>query len=121
MLAPLFEERKNGKTFDQATWEAALRHELWSKAVTQFRDVVIEGTTTIVPVSNAYGPCLERHAKVWTSADGKTTADGYEWQAVAGAASTANQKAASDQSARQSACTLSVPSSVSFVPAQTLP
>lgn len=106
MLSPLFEAKKNGKTFDQAAWEAALRHELGPKAVKQFHDVVIEGTTTIVPVSNAYGPCLERHAKVWTSADGATTANGYEWQPVAGAASTANPNAASDGSARQSACTL---------------
>lgn len=82
MLAPLFRARQKGKSFDQTTWEAALRRELGPKAVKQFHEVVIEGTTTIVPASNAFGPSLERHAKVWKSADGKTTAEGYEWQPV---------------------------------------
>jgi predicted metalloprotease with PDZ domain len=121
MLAPLFEARENGKIFDQAAWEAALRHELGPRAVKQFHDVVIEGTTTIVPMSNAFGPCLERHAKVWTSADGSTTADGYEWEAVAGAVSTANQTATPDRSVQQSACTVAAPPSASFVPAQSRP
>jgi predicted metalloprotease with PDZ domain len=88
MLAPLFQERKNDKTFDQTAWEEALRHELGPKAVKQFHDVVIEGTATVVPASNAFGSCLERHAKVWKSADGKAIAEGYQWQAVAGATST---------------------------------
>lgn len=85
MLAPLFRARKNGKTFDQAAWEAALRHELGPIAVKQFHAVVIEGTTTIVPASNAFGPRLERYAKVWKDDDGKTIAEGYEWRPIAGA------------------------------------
>lgn len=85
MLGPLFQAREKGKTFDQAAWEKALRHELGPKAVKQFHDVVIEGATTIVPASDAFGPCLERLPKIWKSSDGKTTAEGYEWQPVAGA------------------------------------
>jgi hypothetical protein len=87
MLSPIFQARQKGKTFDQAAWEAALQHELGPGAVKQFHDVVIEGTTIVVPASNAFGPCLERRPKEWLSADGKTTVPGYEWAPVAGATS----------------------------------
>jgi hypothetical protein len=87
MLSPIFEARQKGKTFDQAAWEKALRHELGPNAVKQFHDVVIEGTTIVVPASDAFGPCLERRPKEWLSSDGKTTVPGYEWAPVTGATS----------------------------------
>lgn len=84
VLAPLFVDRANGKRLDEAAWEAMLRRELGQAAVDEFRASVIEGTTTIVPPSDAFGPCLAR-AKIDMTVQGmQTKVDGYEWRPVAG-------------------------------------
>lgn len=80
-LAPLFEERRNGKVLDQARWEAMLRRELGDAAVVEFRASVIDGSATIVPPSDAFGPCLARTA-IEIPRDGGQVA-GYAWQPVA--------------------------------------
>lgn len=78
-LAPLFIARQNGKILDQAGWEAMLRKELGEPAVTEFRAAVIDGTQTLVPPSDAFGPCLAR-TDVALPLDGATVS-GYEWRA----------------------------------------
>jgi hypothetical protein len=71
-LAPLFIARQRGEPLDQRAWEAMLRRELGEAAITGFRRDVLDGATTIVPPSDAFGRCLERVA-----AKGKA---GYRWQ-----------------------------------------
>jgi hypothetical protein len=72
-LAPLFIARQQGKPLDRAAWEAMLRRELGDIAVNEFRHAVLEGTTTIVPPSDAFGSLLSRVA----------IGSGYAWRPVA--------------------------------------
>jgi len=84
VLAPMFVERRNGIRLDEAAWERMLLRELSQPAVDEFRASVIEGSATIVPPSDAFGPCLTR-AKVEMTVKGSANkVDGYEWRPVAG-------------------------------------
>jgi len=80
VLAPMFVARASGVRLDEAAWEAMLLRELGQPAVAEFRASVMEGTTTIVPPSNAFGPCLTR-VKVNVAVHESTQkTDGYEWR-----------------------------------------
>lgn len=79
VLYPLFVARKNGAALDQPAWEAMLKHELGEDAVKQFRDVVLDGSSTLVPVSDAFGPCFERFPTTSRSSTGGDVA-GFSWR-----------------------------------------
>jgi hypothetical protein len=75
-LAPLFIARQQGKPIDQLAWEAMLQRELGDAAVREFRQSVLEGTTTIVPPPDAFGTCLKR---VVFNGDKQC---GYRWRVI---------------------------------------
>ena len=82
-LMPLFEARQKGHGFDQHAWEQAITKELGPQAVSDFRDEVIDGTKTVVPASDAFGPCYRREAvKLQTDKGGAV--EGYQWTHVPG-------------------------------------
>ncbi|MCM5635825.1 hypothetical protein, partial [Xanthomonas hortorum] len=79
-MRPLYIARHAGKRFERSDIEALLRRELGEAEVTTFRQVVIEGTQLIVPPSNAFGACLQREERRWSS-EGKDI-EGYVWEPV---------------------------------------
>lgn len=83
VLAPLFVARANGVALDEAAWEAMLLRELGQPAVAEFRAAVIDGVETIVPPSNAFGPCLARTSVRMTLQGSTEQVDGYEWHPIA--------------------------------------
>lgn len=82
VLAPMFVARSQGVRLDEAAWEGMLLSELGQPAVDEFRDSVIEGSKTIVPPSDAFGPCLERVKRDMTVTGSSTKVDGYEWRPI---------------------------------------
>jgi hypothetical protein len=78
-LYPLFVARLDGKALSQEDFEEMLRHELGQKAVAEFRVAMIDGTEEIVPLSGAFGPCLERVSVTNELKDGRAAVRGYEW------------------------------------------
>jgi hypothetical protein len=80
VLAPLFVARTKGVRLDEAAWEAMLLRELGQPAVAEFRASVMEGTKTIVPPSNAFGPCLTRVQVKLALHESQQQTDGYEWR-----------------------------------------
>ncbi|MFC4526263.1 hypothetical protein ISN76_19440 [Dyella halodurans] len=81
LLMPIFDSRQEGTRFDQQAWEAAITKELGPQAVTDFRAALIEGTKTVVPASDAFGPCFKRVAAKLSTAKGDSV-DGYQWKRI---------------------------------------
>jgi predicted metalloprotease with PDZ domain len=82
MLArELFDRRRRGEPLTQEVWIEAVVKEIGPSARDDFERVNLRGET-IVPASDAFGPCLERHATKYDEADGKQ-AEGFEWVRVA--------------------------------------
>jgi predicted metalloprotease with PDZ domain len=79
VLVPLIVAREQGQPFTQAILLDALVKELGPSARERF-DAVITRGGTLVPASNAFGPCLERRPTKYTL-DGKEY-DGFEWVRV---------------------------------------
>ncbi|MDY0962969.1 hypothetical protein [Massilia sp. CFBP9026] len=84
VLIPMFVDRSKGIRLDEAAWETMLLRELGQPAVDEFRASVIEGSKTIVPPSDAFGPCLTRVALTMTEIGSSRKVEGYEWRPVAG-------------------------------------
>ncbi|MGH8194908.1 MAG: hypothetical protein ACREQ8_10980 [Woeseiaceae bacterium] len=81
VLRELFARRENGETFDRDAWIAVVTQEVGREAAQQFEAVILEGET-LVPASDAFGPCFERRARQY-DAGGKEMS-GYEWVRIAG-------------------------------------
>jgi hypothetical protein len=89
-MQDLFRMRQNGGRFDHEAWVNAVTKEIGPTARAQFEGVILRGET-IVPASDAFGPCFERRAAKLTpperggrggSGSGSPEAapiDGYEW------------------------------------------
>jgi hypothetical protein len=84
VLAPMFVARANGVRLDEAAWEAMLLREIGQTAVADFRAYVIDGDKTILPPSDAFGPCLQRVHKRMKQDRVLAEVDGYAWQPIAG-------------------------------------
>ncbi len=76
VLRELFARREAGETFDRAAWVDLVNVEAGPGAGEFFQAVILDGET-IVPASNAFGPCFERQA-VALEAGGKAV-EGFEW------------------------------------------
>src|SRR5207248_5757879 len=91
LMQDIFRMRQNGGRFDHEAWIQAVTKEIGSSARAQFEGVILRGET-IVPASDAFGPCFERRATKLTppgrggrggaapSADAPV--NGYEWVRV---------------------------------------
>jgi predicted metalloprotease with PDZ domain len=82
LLSPLFLMRQNGTRLNDAEWEKLLLREVGPQAVKDFRSQVIDGATTLIPPSTAFGVCLERVSAHWIADGTQRSVDGYEWRAV---------------------------------------
>jgi hypothetical protein len=81
LLIPLFQRIRNGESVDQNGWVALVVRELGAAAREQFEAVILRGET-IVPSSDAFGPCFERRPAVLRSDSGDQV-NGFEWFRVA--------------------------------------
>jgi hypothetical protein len=81
VMLPLFERRRRGEQLTQQVLLDALVNELGPSVRDHFEAVIIRGET-IVPHSNAFGPCFERRATTFTNQGQQF--EGYEWVRVAG-------------------------------------
>lgn len=77
VLFEIFERREAGERFDHDVWIETVVREAGPSAREDFEDIIIRGTKTLVPASDAFGPCFERHPTT-LSVDGQEIA-GYEW------------------------------------------
>jgi len=81
MLRDLFRRRAEGVAIDHDAWIAAVGAETGSDERTLFESVILGGAT-IVPRSDAFGPCFERREARLDGAGGSV--DGFAWVRVDG-------------------------------------
>jgi predicted metalloprotease with PDZ domain len=79
VILPLAEARRRGQPLTQAALVDALVRELGPSAKDEFEAVILRGET-VIPVSNAFGPCFERRS-IRTTAGGREV-DSFEWVRV---------------------------------------
>lgn len=84
VMRELFERRARGEHFDHAMWKETVAREAGPQAPTQFDSLIIQGTATLVPASDAFGPCFERRATPARIDSGVTRPGGYRWVRRAG-------------------------------------
>ena len=82
VLRELFEARARGETIDHVRWIATVEREAGPDARAMFEGVILDGTTTLVPASDAFGPCFTRRATAASSVSGTRRIAGYEWVRV---------------------------------------
>lgn len=76
VILAMLERRRSGQTFDADALIAAFEKAYGPSARTDFESVILRGKT-IVPPSDAFGPCFERKATMYT-VDGRPI-DGFQW------------------------------------------
>ncbi|MGH7615613.1 MAG: hypothetical protein ACREPM_00115, partial [Gemmatimonadaceae bacterium] len=81
LVIGLFRRRARGERFDHEAWIAAVTKEIGGSARTDFERIILRGET-IVPASDAFGPCFVRRSAKLTPRAGGPAVDGYEWVRV---------------------------------------
>jgi hypothetical protein len=81
LVIGLFRRRARGERFDQEVWITAVGKEIGPTARADFERVILRGET-IVPSSDAFGPCFTRRPASLTPAGGGAPVAGYEWVRV---------------------------------------
>lgn len=83
VILPLFKRRRGGEEITRAILVDALADAAGEDEREAFNAGIVDGEL-IVPPSNAFGPCFERHDKTYER-DGETY-NGYEWARIEGTA-----------------------------------
>jgi predicted metalloprotease with PDZ domain len=78
VMRELFERRRGGWRFDHDAWREIVTREAGPQAAAEFDALIIDGTATIVPASDAFGPCFARQPTRFGEVEG------YRWERVAG-------------------------------------
>jgi hypothetical protein len=81
-MFPMFVAREQGARFDTARWVAMVSAELGPEEKGRFEWLILEGTETLEPRPDAFGPCFTRQATRFAK-DGKEI-PGFKWVRVAG-------------------------------------
>jgi hypothetical protein len=76
----MFLAREKGMKFDTAKWETMVSAELGPEEKGRFERLILQGSDTLEPRPDAFGPCFERKATMFTK-DGKEIA-GFAWVRV---------------------------------------
>jgi hypothetical protein len=84
VVRELFERRERGEPFDHDVWIATVEREAGPGARGDFEGVILRGDRTLVPASDAFGPCFERRPVAERVVDGRARPASYEWVRVAG-------------------------------------
>jgi hypothetical protein len=80
VMREIFERRDKGWRFDHAAWIEVVTKELGASAREEFESAILSGQRTLVPASNAFGPCFERQPTTYTV--GGKSVEGYRWERV---------------------------------------
>jgi hypothetical protein len=83
VLRELFERRERGESFDHDVWIETVVREAGPSAREDFEEIILDGTRSLVPASDAFGPCFERRPATLEGPDGNEM-EGYEWVRVDG-------------------------------------
>lgn len=70
-------EEEENFLFDHDKWKELIAARLGQDAVEEFSSIIVEGKT-IIPASDAFGPCFERQPAVFTSEDAEAFS-GFKW------------------------------------------
>ena len=81
-MREVFVRRATGWRFDHDAWKEIVTREAGPQAAEEFQAAIIDGTATLAPASDAFGPCFTRQATTFTV--GERTVEGYRWERVAG-------------------------------------
>lgn len=84
LVFPMFLSREKSERFDTATWIAMVTRELGPQEAGRFERLILAGTDTLDPRSDAFGPCFTREATRFDK--GGTRIMGYRWVRAAGVA-----------------------------------
>ncbi|MFN8572059.1 MAG: hypothetical protein U0132_08385 [Gemmatimonadaceae bacterium] len=80
-----FEARARGEPFNHDVWKTTVEQEAGPSAAKQFEQVILQGTGTVVPASNAFGPCFRRTSAANTGQKANDAREQeYEWTRIAG-------------------------------------
>jgi hypothetical protein len=82
LLFPMFMAREKGMKFDTAKWEAMVVAELGPVEKERFERLILQGSDTLEPRADTFGPCFERKATMFAK-DGKEI-PGFIWVRVTG-------------------------------------
>ena len=82
VMRELFERRQRGETINHDVWIATVVKEAGPSARADFEGTILRGDKTVVPESNAFGPCFERRALPERTVEGKTLPASFEWARV---------------------------------------
>lgn len=77
LLFPMFVARETGQRFDRARWVAMVSRELGAGEGQRFQHIVLDGTETLVPRPDAFGPCF-------TLSKSNDATAAYRWVRVPG-------------------------------------
>ena len=80
VMREIFARRDKGWRFDHAAWIEVVTKELGPAAGEEFESAILSGQRTLVPASDAFGPCFERRPATYT-VNGKSV-EGYRWERV---------------------------------------
>ena len=79
VMRELFERRQRGESITHDVWIATVVKEAGPGARGDFEGIILRGDKTVVPESNAFGPCFERRALPERTVEGKTLPASFEW------------------------------------------
>jgi hypothetical protein len=82
VLFELFQRRERGERLDHDVWIKTVVAEAGPGAREDFEGIIIKGSKTLVPASDAFGPCFERREIPAAVVDGKERPASYEWVRV---------------------------------------
>ncbi|MGC4252614.1 MAG: hypothetical protein QM605_14400, partial [Sphingobium sp.] len=77
MIFPMFISREKGEKFDTSKWISMVVAELGPQEEDHFEKLVIDGSLTIEPRADLFGPCFARQVASFNH-DGKVIS-GYRW------------------------------------------
>lgn len=81
LLFPIFLSREKGVRFDTEAWLAAVSGELGEGERGRFQRLIIDGSDTLDPSPDVFGPCFTREATTFDTPRGPIA--GYRWVRVA--------------------------------------
>ena len=82
VMREIFQRRARGEAFNHDVWIATVVKEAGPSARDDFEGIILRGDKTLIPASDAFGPCFERRALPTTTSAGAGQRVGYEWVRV---------------------------------------
>jgi predicted metalloprotease with PDZ domain len=82
VMRELFERRQRGVPLNHAVWIETVTREAGASAADEFDQLIIRGTATLVPASDAFGRCFQRRPTPRTTVNGQDRPPAFEWVRV---------------------------------------